>query len=312
MMEQESTEIKVENDNDIGDENFTNQIKFNQNIRSSHSSVRHSRNRRGSTDSRFTEENLGDNFEETSWCPPSIEKAKQFKAQAIIRGGNAPLDTINVCHSSDLGPGVSLYFQFVKSISICMAFMSLLSIPSIIFAYYGNAIEKTDADAIGFYQFTLGNIGYDTTSNTYLTDSSCANTYTSNTNSSITCIHIFDNIEFTASQVGSILTVSEILQYFVFMATVYYLNYRLKTLQRIMHKEDTSVCDYAVMVRGLPRDSTFEEVLHHFSTLYALNTSDWKFRPPLIGAQPVSNVSKIIICIITVSYLFMLKYISYL
>lgn len=261
------------------------------------SSVRHSRNRRGSTDSRFTEENLGDDFENSPWVPPSIEKARQFRAQSIIRGGVAPLDSVNACRASDLGPGVSLYFQFVKSMAICMFIMSLLSAPSIVFAYYGSAIDKTDADAMGFYRFTLGNIGYDSSSATFATDSSCEGSYINRVNTSTTCVHLFDNIELTTSQVGIILTLSEILQFVVFMTAVYYLNYRLQTLQRVMHKEDTSVCDYSVMVRGLPRNCSLDEVLVHFSTVYALNTVDWANRPPVLGAQTVQNVSDYHLCV---------------
>ena len=44
-------------------------------------------NRGGTIDSRFNEENLGDNFEETPWLPPSIAKAILFKETAIIRQG---------------------------------------------------------------------------------------------------------------------------------------------------------------------------------------------------------------------------------
>ena len=96
------------------------------------------RSRRGSADSRYNAENLGDNFEDTPWLPPSIEKAIEFKEESIIRGGVAPLRTVKVCQASDLGSGVSLYFQFVKSMCVCMFFMSIFSVPSIVFAYYGS------------------------------------------------------------------------------------------------------------------------------------------------------------------------------
>ncbi len=39
------------------------------------------RNRRGTIDSRFNEENLGDDFEDTPWCPPTISRAKEYKEQ---------------------------------------------------------------------------------------------------------------------------------------------------------------------------------------------------------------------------------------
>ena len=114
------------------------------------------RNRRGTIDSRHNEENLGEEFEETPWVPPSIGKALEFREQAILRSGNAPLRTIKVCQAAELGPGVSLYFQFVKSMALCCFFMSLFACPAIIFASFGSAVPDEDKDSFGFWKYTIG------------------------------------------------------------------------------------------------------------------------------------------------------------
>ncbi len=38
-----------------------------------------------------------------------------------------------------------------------------------------------------------------------------------------------------------------------------------------------TAADYSVLVRGLPRDATQEQVLRHFDTLYNLEEEDWTF-----------------------------------
>ena len=144
---------------------------------------------------------------------------------------------IQVCKAADLGQGVSLYFQFVKSMSIAMLFGTLLSLPALIFAYSGSRIPPQDRDAMGFYHFMLGNIGYSVISPTYATDSAC--THSQNINATSSCIHIFDNkYELTLTTVGSILTLCEVVFYFVFMSAVIFLFLRMKSLSKLMDKED--------------------------------------------------------------------------
>ncbi len=101
-------------------------------------------------------ENLGDDFEATPWFPPSIEKAAEFKNQAIFRNGDIRLDSINVIQAPDLGNGVTLYFQFAMSMAISLFVMSILSLPSLVMIYSGSGISPQDRDALGLYRYTLG------------------------------------------------------------------------------------------------------------------------------------------------------------
>ena len=87
------------------------------------------------------DENLGDNFEDSPWVPPSLEKAMEFKMKNVLRLGNATLGSIKVVDASDLGASTCLYFRFIKSIAIYMFISSILSKPSIIFCYYGQRIS---------------------------------------------------------------------------------------------------------------------------------------------------------------------------
>jgi hypothetical protein len=88
----------------------------------------------------YEDENLGENFDETPWLPPSVMKAMQFKEDNVFRGGIAPLSHVRVVDAPDLSIGVQMYFQFVKTMSWCMLVMSLLSLPCIIFIYSGTKI----------------------------------------------------------------------------------------------------------------------------------------------------------------------------
>lgn len=87
------------------------------------------------------EENLGEDFDQTPWIPPSLDKAKEFKRRAIYRGGNARLDSIDIVKVSDLGTGVTLYFQFALSMAVCLFLMTIFSIPALVFSFSGNNVS---------------------------------------------------------------------------------------------------------------------------------------------------------------------------
>ena len=95
------------------------------------------------------------NYENTDWVPPSLEKAEDYRVKHSFHGGNSKMKDIDMTKVLDFGTGVPLYFQFIKSMAILFLFMSLLSIPSILFCYYGEHIMPTDRDALQLYRFTL-------------------------------------------------------------------------------------------------------------------------------------------------------------
>ena len=95
------------------------------------------------------------NYENTDWVPPSLEKAEDYRVKHSFHGGNSKMKDIDMTKVLDFGTGVPLYFQFIKSMAILFLFMSLLSVPSILFCYYGEHIMPTDRDALQLYRFTL-------------------------------------------------------------------------------------------------------------------------------------------------------------
>lgn len=182
-----------------------------------------------------------------------------------------------------------MYFQVLKSLGVCLFIMTILSMPSLIFAYFGKRIPEEDYDGLGLYQFTVGNIGYNQNSPTYFEDSACKRK-NSLAPLNDTCIHLPNDLELSLTSVGTILTASEIMQTIVFFITIWYLKKRLIRFDDEMSREITAVTDYAIMVQHIPKDTTPEHIIAHFSNLYPLDKLDWAKRPPLSGARPVQQV----------------------
>ena len=71
---------------------------------------------------------------------------------------------------------------------------------------------------------------------------------------------------------------------------MYHLGKRWKALELLSNRESgLSVTDYAVRVRNLPPDTTEEELLAHFSTLYQLSVMDWRKRGGVVDTRPVEK-----------------------
>jgi hypothetical protein len=162
------------------------------------------------------------------WLPPSILHAVEFKQRSIFREGISPLWETNITKASDLSRGVLLYFEFAKSASICMLLLSILSIPSIIFSYFGERIPISNRDAIGFSQFTIGNIGYDRSSLTYSSDSTCKNQPSSYTGRCIT----FFGSEMKFADAETVLSTFEFLQIVVYLLFILRLFWKSASFSR--------------------------------------------------------------------------------
>lgn len=232
------------------------------------------------------EENLGENFEDTPWFPPSLEKALEYRMKHMYKLGNTPLRHIKILDAPDLGEGISLYFQFTKSMAVYMLVCTILSIPLLVFCFFGSGMPAQDQDALMLYRFTLGNIGYDRSSVTYSEDAACKSTFAGYNG---TCIGL-GSYELPLDTASSIITTMEFLQVFAFFIVIWYLNSKTTKLKKKNEFQNCSISDYTVMVRGIPTDTTAEQLISHFSNLYPLDKPDWRNRPMVEGARPVQEV----------------------
>lgn len=246
------------------------------------------------------EENLeGDDFESTPWVQPSIELARDYRTQTIYKGGGGNVIITDLIHAEDLGLGTTLHFLFVRTMTICFFFMGVLSIPALLFASNGSKIPLTDRDPLGSSILSIGNIGYDPNSPTYYNDSACsfnAHIPASQTHNE-TCLHLGASLhgqkwsgEIRAATASLIVMILEIIQCFIFFVTVIILERKMNAMKKAsVSGGEVSMTDYSIMVTGFSHDSTVEQITAHFSALYPLDKVDWRNRPPLRGARPVSH-----------------------
>lgn len=235
------------------------------------------------------EENLGLNFFMTPWVAPSFEKVADVRQAEAFRGGDESPSSLPIISSPELGLGVRLYFQFLYSITVGLAVMTLLSIPLLVFAYSSHGMADSDRDAAGLYQLTLGNLGFQSAApeNNFLqkvhlcSDADLAAR-------GLVCVNVLGFLEVTVGDMQLVILACELLQVFVFLITVRHLNQQLIKLKRPDKAENlVSTTHYAVYVENLPPFVTQQEVIAHFSNLYQLQNVDWRNRLPIEDARPV-------------------------
>lgn len=263
----------------------------------------------------YNDEHLrGDDFLSTPWLPPSIDKALEYKKKTIFKGGSASFFAVSMSSTKHLGRGTALFFSFTYAFSLCFFFMSLCTLPGLYFYHSGSRIDQKDQDALGIYRFSLGNLGFSSTSLSYHSDFTCLSSpsssssssssssflsspQSSNSNATILCITLSNGTQLPLVTVANYLAFFEILQCLIFLATVLYLYLLVHSAQK---DSSLSVSDYSIMVTSLPVANptasppvlfpSIPLLLDHFSTLYQLERPDWRGRPGVALATPVHIV----------------------
>lgn len=228
-------------------------------------------------------EHLDENFEDTPWVPPSIEVAWEYHLSHLYRGGKIPLSRVKLTKATDIGLGIPMYFLYTKILGRTLFLMACLSLPALVFSFFGHRISSENKDILQLYRFTIGNIGFDSGSPNYDELSRCTGS------TSLQCIRLFTQ-EFSLQSVANILMLCEILQILIFLIGIYLLKVACSRVRGGVGNRTCCVSDFSVRVDGIPSDTTIEELLNHFSDLYCLDKVDWKHRKPLDGALPVANV----------------------
>lgn len=236
------------------------------------------------------DENLGNNFYASLWVPPNIDRAALHKMATVYKEGRTKVRQARLTEDLEIGVGLNLYFQYALSIAVGFFFIFVFSIPTLVFAYYGSAVPTQDQDIVGLYQFTIANIGFDPSSLTYTVDSQCSGEPGIVPTVNQTCISVMGN-EFTTQSVSLVITCCEILQVCVFFIILFHLRRRFNVIKTV-HADSgvPSITDYAVQVTNLPRGTTVQEVIEHFSALYQLETVDFRGRLPVEDAAPVDSI----------------------
>jgi hypothetical protein len=256
------------------------------------------------------EEKLDEDFLQTPWRLPSIDIAKDYRFQEVYRGGEGNMSAIHITEASELGVGVRMYFQFLKTMAIGLFLMTLLSIPMILLTSKGNGIALEDQDVFQLYRYSFGNLGnpsihfdneflYSSSSSSSNQSSSSLSHYKqsfSHLNATLATIY---GLEITYSEGNFILIFCEILQILIFLIMIIHLKRKLYFFNnQELTKNVVTITSYSIYIENLPtlddigatnEEVNEEEIIKHFSTLYPLDKPDWKNRSPVEDARPVQN-----------------------
>ena len=79
------------------------------------------------------EEGLGEDYLDTPWVYPSLDKVKKYKQEELYLQGKGDIYSSSIRDAYDLGAGVPLFFYVTNTLFWTFILMSILTIPSFIF-----------------------------------------------------------------------------------------------------------------------------------------------------------------------------------
>jgi len=96
---------------------------------------------------------------ELGYCKAEIPKAKEHRKEILLHKENGRSYNLFCTSPSTLGkhgPGLMLYFMFIKWMAIGFFIMSILSIPALVSNIIGGTIDKEESGSF-FDKTTLSN-----------------------------------------------------------------------------------------------------------------------------------------------------------
>jgi hypothetical protein len=217
-------------------------------------------------------ENLGPDFEETPWKVPEYDKAAQQKAENMFEQGKSSLCNLTARRLQKLGVGIRLYFEIASLFSALMFGAALLSIPALILYSGGAGIENSNLGAFSLAALSAGMYApsqYQSLNNGTLTPF-----YRQETNFGSSKIERW-RATYMVSGLDFVVSV-------VFFAAYFRLRNYVDKTNDLVDLQTTTTSDFSVEIyKGLPPDTTEDEVLEHFSSLYCLDKVDIRGRPAI-------------------------------
>lgn len=187
---------------------------------------------------------------EGPWQKPSLDKAIELYQEHLFQGGEAPVIKTSIASLEPLGPGVVLYFVFLRHLSCFFILATVLTLPIVLLSYRGGSLSTVamavELDALHVSLLSIANIGLP------LDPSADA-----------TSLHPFGSfvpVGFTHRGASIAIAAVDFTMViaFLFFCAVMRMIMASASLQVRTHVAKAS--DYAVYVTGLPKDATEDEV----------------------------------------------------
>lgn len=195
-----------------------------------------------------------------------------------------------------LGPGIALYFSFVKIVAIFCFFSSLLHIPHIIVSYAGGVLRpyKITPSSASYSMAANHMINYpgaiDVDNTTRWCEGDTVDTmFAPNVPCTEPLFRLYgrnSKVYIKAAHASYLISACDLVSCLLFIGTWFWLIYKHAALKKADAMSPVlSATDYAVHVQGLPPDATEEEIVAHFNRLYAINggEEDWTYEGDCCG-----------------------------
>ena len=188
----------------------------------------------------YLDEELGDDYADTDWLPPTKERSMESLKHNMFRGGKASVWNTSVQEINALGVGVGLYFKYLLYLIKLFGMMTIFGLPALIFFSQGKRVSAESADFLNLVSLSLGNAG-----DPALDCSIVSN----NLNCNVTMVEVF-GFTFPSHHMSYVVTACDWMYSLIFFISVLYWQHNVSKTASHANEMAVSPKDYTVMVTG--------------------------------------------------------------
>ena len=225
----------------------------------------------------YDPEQLGSNYLDSEFVPPSIEIARNFHQKNVAKGGKASCCT-SIKDIDDIGEGVQGFLYYARSMMVLFWVLSLLVLPVILTNISGQRIPADGVDGFKLVLTYTANAGHQGTPACEGELPDKAACLAEMKKLKIPGEYFLIEGDITIEQYATYCALVDLVVITVFSLYTVYFYFDEKHLADERRKSVVEAADYSILIKGLPPDAIDTEIIDHFSDLYNLQHVDWKGR----------------------------------
>jgi hypothetical protein len=230
---------------------------------------------------------LGVDFLDTPWISPKKNTAEAFKRLNTFQDGKASVCEMPIEDFGEVSVGVRAMFQLYQYLGIVMLISVLLSIPALLVYTNGTGSENV---------FDLTTLSSWSVASSGLTGNAIDQATSESKDVSKIQVNFGPGNKITAAGASEMISAIDFVTSVFMFISFFVIRHKLAGISNTVKHHNISAASFTIMVgQGLPTKVTRKELADHFSSLYSLDTIDFRLRKPQYeenARSAVRNVAK--------------------
>ena len=216
---------------------------------------------------------LGVDYLETKWKPPTVDAAEVFRKNNTFDNGGGSLCGTQIQEFGLVSVGVRAMFELYQYLGGILVVAFILTLPVLVLYSNGRGSQNV------FDITTLSS--WSAASSGLQGDEYIASNGTTSSNSDVSTVKVdfFLGTKITVVQASELISLCDFVTSVFLVVSFVWIRQKLSQIKKLVNHDCLSAVSFTIMVgAGLPAKVSELELAEHFSSLYALDTIDFRLR----------------------------------